>query len=295
MISSTATITESKPLINELNSNKLKTSEEAQDEVQKVQQRVTKAQTKNIKQNKDNNAKKTKKNKKKSKQSKKNDSQKQKNRRITQQKQAQARKEAEQEISLEEQGKFLALDCEMVGVGEGGVQSALARVSIVDYNYAIVFDAYVKVNEPVTNYRTFVSGIKEEHLQSDVAMEFSQCQSIVKKLLTGKILIGHALKNDLTALGIQHPWQDCRDSAKYEPFMKKDKQSGILRPKKLKDLTETKLNRVIQAPGQEHCPIEDAIAALDLYKKARVKWEKAMHYKSTRTEQIIRHEKHGQE
>lgn len=285
-----STITESKPMIKDLNSKQLKSLEEPQ----QAQQRVTKTQPKNKRQQKDINLNKTKKNKKKSKQSKKNDSQKQKNRRITQQKQAQARKEAEQEISLEEQGKYLALDCEMVGVGEGGVQSALARVSIVDYNYAIIFDTYVKVDEPVTNYRTFVSGIKEEHLQSDLAMEFSQCQSIVKKLLRGKILIGHALKNDLNALGIQHSWQNCRDTAKYEPFMKKDKQSGILRAKKLRDLTETKLNRIIQAPGQEHCPVEDAIAALDLYKKARVKWEKAMLYKSIRTEQI-RHEKLGQE
>lgn len=280
------TTIESKPCMKDLN-----ITEEVYKE-KKAQKGKTMPQNRNQKQ--DNNASKVKKNKKKSKQSKKNNSHKQKNRRITQQKQAQARREAEQEISLEEQGKYLALDCEMVGVGEGGYQSALARVSIVDYNYAIIFDTYVKVNEPVTDYRTFVSGIRKEHLQSDLAMEFSRCQSIVKKLLKGKILIGHALKNDLTSLGIQHSWQDCRDTAKYEPFMKKDKHSGILRPKKLRDLTENKLNRIIQIAGQQHCPVEDAIAALDLYKKARVKWEKAMQYKVNRTEQI-EHNTHTQE
>lgn len=180
----------------------------------------------------------------------------------------------------------MALDCEMVGVGPGGYESALARVSIVDYNNAVLFDTYVKVSEPVTDYRTFVSGIREEHLQSDLAMDFAQCQSIVKKLLQGKILVGHALKNDMTVLDLEHPWYNCRDTAKYEPFMKKDKNTNLLRPRKLKDLTETKLDRIIQIAGQEHCPVEDAIAALDLFKKARVKWEKAMAYKMNRTTTI---------
>jgi RNA exonuclease 4 len=245
---------------------------------QKSQNKKSQKKTKSDKKSNDK-----KKNKKKS---KKNNARKSMNKKQTQKQQEQARREAEQEISLEEQSKYLALDCEMVGVGEGGSKSALARVSIVDYNNAIVFDTYVKVNEPVTDYRTFVSGIREEHLSSDMAMDFAQCQSIVKKVLQGKILIGHALKNDMAVLEFDHPWYDCRDTAKYEPFMKKDKNTNILRPRKLKDLTETKLNRMIQLPGHEHCPIEDAIAALDLYKKARIKWEKAMSYKSNRTREI---------
>lgn len=223
---------------------------------------------------------------KKNKKNKKKNARKTKNQKLTQQQQLKAKLESEQEISLEEQGKYLALDCEMVGVGENGLTSALARVSIVDYNYAVVLDTYVQVDEPIFDYRTFVSGIREEHLHPDNAMKFNKCQDIVKKLLEGKILIGHALKNDLSVLKIDHPWYNCRDTAKFEPFMKKDKNTGILRPKKLKDLAETKLNRVIQIAGQEHCPVEDAIAALDLYKKARVKWEKAMQYKQSRTREI---------
>lgn len=278
-----STLSESKSYIKQVpkeNMSKIKNgSKEEQNKMTTMKKR-----NKNKKQKKDSSNE----DKKKSKKSKKNESIKQRNRKITQQKQLQARKEAEQEISLEEQGRYVALDCEMVGVGEGGIKSALARVSIVDYNNAIIFDTYVKVNEAVTDYRTFVSGIREEHLQSDVAMEFSQCQSIVKKILHSKILVGHALKNDLTVLDLEHPWYDCRDTAKYEPFMKKDKiNKDILRPRKLKDLAETKLDRIIQIIGQEHCPIEDAIAALDLYKKARIKWEKVMQYKSKRTEEIM--------
>merc|ERR1739842_257654 len=76
--------------------------------------------------------------------------------------------------------------------------------------------------------------------------------------------------------------------ARYEPFMKRQsKESTILRPRKLKDLSLTKLKREIQREGEEHCPKEDAIAALDLYKKAMTKWEKAVQYKVQRTNQII--------
>ena len=198
-------------------------------------------------------------------------------------------KAAQQELTLEQQGRYVALDCEFVGVGSGGYKSALARVSIVDYENVVLIDTYVKVNEPVTDYRTFVSGVTEEHLTSDLAMDSDKCIALVQKILKNKILVGHALKNDLTALGIEHPWYDTRDTAKYEPFMKKAKKnapSTLPRPRKLKDLALTKLNREIQVEGKPHCSIEDAIASLDLYKKASAKWESAMAYKIDRTRQI---------
>lgn len=196
-----------------------------------------------------------------------------------------------EDLALEVQARYLALDCEFVGTGPGGCTSALARVSIVDYNYKILLDTHVKVNDPVTDYRTFVSGITEEHITSDLAMDRAKCIDAVKKILQGKILIGHGLKTDLSVLGIEHPWYDMRDTAKYEPFMKKQSKqeshpSTLPKPRKLKDLAWTKLHRVIQQEGMPHCSIEDAIAALDLYKKARLKWEKVVEYKKQRTAEI---------
>jgi len=195
----------------------------------------------------------------------------------------------EQELTLEEEGRYVALDCEFVGVGPGGYDSALARVSLVDYNNVILLDIHVKVNEPVTDYRTFVSGITEEHIVSDTAMDAEKCTALVAKMLNGKILVGHGLKNDLDVLGFTHPWCDTRDTAKYEPFLKKANKnilSTLPQPRKLKDLALTKLGREIQKVGESHCSIEDAIAALDLYKKARGKWEDTMQYKTNRTREI---------
>jgi RNA exonuclease 4 len=61
-------------------------------------------------------------------------------------------------------GKFVAIDCEMVGVGPGGIDSALARVSIVNYHGVVLLDKYVKPGEKVTDLRTKVSGITFKHL-----------------------------------------------------------------------------------------------------------------------------------
>merc|ERR1712048_267290 len=121
----------------------------------------------------------------------------------------------------------------------------------------------------------------------DSAVDLEECQQQVQSLLQDKILIGHALKNDLNALQLSHPWHQLRDTGKYEPFMKTRFDDGILWPRKLKDLVKEKLNLDIQTPGRPHCPFEDAAAAMALYKKVRCKWEKTMDYKVKKTNAII--------
>jgi RNA exonuclease 4 len=190
------------------------------------------------------------------------------------------------DLSDEQKARYVALDCEMVGVGHNGSQSALARVTLIDWNADILLDCFVRPEQPVVDYRTFVSGITSQDLESEYAISMDECQWMVADMLYNKILVGHALKNDLHALGISHPWYDTRDTAKYEPFMKLRFDNGILWPRKLKDLTKEKLGRDIQLPGQPHSAFEDALGALDLYKKNRVKWEKAMDYKLMKTRQI---------
>lgn len=185
-----------------------------------------------------------------------------------------------------EKDRYIALDCEMVGVGYNGQQSALARVTLINWDAEIVLDCFVKPEQPVVDYRTFVSGITKEDLESEYVISMDECMWMVADMLYNKVLVGHALKNDLHALGIQHPWYDTRDTAKYEPYMKLRFDNGILWPRKLKDLVQENLGREIQKPGQPHSAFEDASAALDLYKKNRSKWEKAMEYKLNKTNQI---------
>lgn len=85
-------------------------------------------------------------------------------------------------------------------------------------------------------------------------------------LIKGRILVGHALRNDLKALLLSHPKQDIRDTAEYQPFLKEG------RSKALRHLADEVLGVKIQ--DGEHCPIEDARAAMLLYQKKRKEWER---------------------
>lgn len=49
----------------------------------------------------------------------------------------------------------------MVGVGlDGGEESSLARVSLVNYHGVVMLDAFVRQKERVVDYRTRWSGIR---------------------------------------------------------------------------------------------------------------------------------------
>jgi len=185
-------------------------------------------------------------------------------------------------------GKIIALDCEMVGVGQYGLDSALARVSMVDINEIVIFDTYVQVSQPVIDYRTHVSGITKANLAPDKAMTFHECRSIVYALLSGRVLVGHAIDNDLRVIDIQHPLHNIRDTATYLPFMRvdmasRDKYGSAMQRRKLRDLVREKLGDEIQRAGQAHSSAEDACAALKLYKSVRKEWETLLNWQKQKS------------
>ncbi|KFH42083.1 RNA exonuclease-like protein [Hapsidospora chrysogenum ATCC 11550] len=158
-----------------------------------------------------------------------------------------------------EVGKYVAIDCEMVGVGPGGYESALARVSIVDFHGNQVYDSYVKPKERVTDWRTAVSGVSIKQMR--FAREFEEVQEEVARILEGRILVGHDLKHDLDALKLSHPFRDTRDTAKYHSF----KKYGNGRKPALRTLAQEILGVEIQ--GGAHSSIEDARVTMLLFRK----------------------------
>lgn len=68
--------------------------------------------------------------------------------------------------------RYVAIDCEMVGTGIDGKDSVLARVSIVNRFGHLLMDTFVKPRDPVTDYRTHVSGIRPEDIRD--APEFNK-------------------------------------------------------------------------------------------------------------------------
>nr|XP_055190034.1 RNA exonuclease 4 isoform X2 [Nyctereutes procyonoides] len=161
--------------------------------------------------------------------------------------------------------RALAMDCEMVGAGPKGEESVAARVSIVNQYGKCVYDKYVKPTQPVTDYRTAVSGIRPENLKQ--GEKFEVVQKEVADMLKGRILVGHALHNDLKVLFLDHPKKKIRDTQKYKPF-KSQVKSG--RPS-LKLLAERILG--IKVQQAEHCSIQDAQAAMRLYILVKKEWE----------------------
>jgi DNA polymerase III epsilon subunit-like protein len=180
---------------------------------------------------------------------------------------------------------IVAIDCEMVGIGMDGLDSMLARVTIIDWNYQIIYDQYVKPQQPVMDYRTHVSGITAQHLESDAAIDFNICRRQVNAILYNKVIIGHGLTNDLKALQMIHPWYMIRDTAYYPPFMRikqqqqqqyntKDQDGNVnysLCSRKLKELSCEYLQKVIQQTS--HSSYEDARSALELYQLVQNEFE----------------------
>lgn len=162
-------------------------------------------------------------------------------------------------------GKYLAIDCEMVGVGPDGTTSALARISIVNFHGQVIMDKYVRPAERIVDYRTEFSGIRPHHMRE--AVKLREVQEEVCELINGKILVGHSLINDFKVLMINHPRRLVRDTAKYRPFrsLSKGKTPG------LKRLAQEVLGLTIQQG--EHDSVDDARVAMLLYRAHKDVWE----------------------
>eukprot|EP00697_Spironema_sp_BW2_P017323 gnl/Spiro4/8962_TR4729_c0_g1_i1.p1 gnl/Spiro4/8962_TR4729_c0_g1~~gnl/Spiro4/8962_TR4729_c0_g1_i1.p1 ORF type:complete len:276 (+),score=40.71 gnl/Spiro4/8962_TR4729_c0_g1_i1:31-858(+) len=158
----------------------------------------------------------------------------------------------------------VAMDCEMVGVGPGATRSALARASIVNYKGDVILDTYVSVPEKITDYRTWVSGIRPHDLVG--APSLATVQQQVAEILKGRVLIGHSLNNDLQALLMDHPRKMIRDTARYNPLRRNH------RPQALKTLARSELGLSIQSG--EHSSVQDAQTVMAIYRKHRNEWER---------------------
>eukprot|EP00301_Raphidiophrys_heterophryoidea_P015202 c23744_g1_i1.p1 GENE.c23744_g1_i1~~c23744_g1_i1.p1 ORF type:complete len:376 (+),score=91.16 c23744_g1_i1:56-1183(+) len=160
--------------------------------------------------------------------------------------------------------KYLALDCEMVGIGPDGVESVLASVCVVNWHGNTVYYSYAKPKEEITDYRTEFSGIRPENLVD--APTVAQVQKEVASLVKNHIIVGHGLENDFKVLMLRHPPWLVRDTAHFAQFKGPQDRSH-----KLKTLVRKILGCVIQTG--EHDPAEDSLAALLVFKHVKPMWE----------------------
>ncbi|KAJ3416311.1 3'-5' exonuclease [Chytridiales sp. JEL 0842] len=178
----------------------------------------------------------------------------------------------------------IAIDCEMVVVrdsslsnsssssssnsrpdsGKQGTRPCLARVSVVDYNGAVLLDTYCKPKEEIVDFKTKYSGVTEKHLAD--APSVKKVQKKVAKLLADKIIVGQSVTNDLKVLNIDWRPHQIRDTAyffkRFHPF---GKTPG------LRDLA--KWNLALEIQKGSHDSIIDARVAMLLYRQIRRVWE----------------------
>lgn len=172
-------------------------------------------------------------------------------------------------------GKYIGIDCEMVGVGGENDRSVLARVSIVNFHGTQVYDSFVKPKEFVTDWRTHVSGVSSKTMAT--ARDFDEVQKEVAQILKGRVLIGHAIKNDLDAMMLGHPKRDIRDTSRFSGFRK----YAAGKTPSLKKLAKEILGVDIQSG--EHSSIEDARATILLFRRHKSAFdiEHAKHHPTT--------------
>ncbi|KAJ5344930.1 Exonuclease RNase T/DNA polymerase III [Penicillium brevicompactum] len=155
----------------------------------------------------------------------------------------------------------------MVGVGPNpDNDSVLARVSVVNFNGDQIYDSYVRPKEMVTDWRTHVSGIAPKHMVEARTLEHVQKE--IAEIMSGRILVGHAVSNDLDALLLGHPKRDIRDTSKHAPYRK---IAGGGSPR-LKILAEEFLGIKIQDGA--HSSVEDARATMALYRREKDAFER---------------------
>lgn len=172
------------------------------------------------------------------------------------------------EDSLKEITKVVAMDCEMVGVGPEGKESALARVSIVNSHGHCIYDEFVKPKEKVTDFRTEISGIRPSNLKK--GKDLFEVQKEVAAIIEGRKVVGHDLSHDFKVLFLSHPKKMIRDTSRYKPFRE---VCGGKTPS-LKKLTLAMLGCDIQSG--EHSSVEDAQAAMLIYLRNKKAWEREL-------------------
>ncbi len=176
--------------------------------------------------------------------------------------------QASQRSKKRKHDHLIAIDCEMVE-GES-VEHMLARVSLVDYDGRILYDAYVKPREDVIDYRTAITGLTKDILRRK-GEDFDKVRSKVVALLKEKVVVGHAVHHDFEALDLVQPARGIiRDTCTYSELRPPNRKQTP----SLKLLAEYWLDKHVQ--GGSHSSVEDARIAMMLYKRFEESWEASL-------------------
>ncbi|XP_078386170.1 interferon-stimulated gene 20 kDa protein-like [Cetorhinus maximus] len=178
--------------------------------------------------------------------------------------------------------KYVAIDCEMVGLGPRGSESGLARCSIVDYSGTVIYDEFIKPDGKITDFRTRVSGVRP--LDMDTAVPYHIAREEILKIIQGKIIVGHDPRSDFRVLKTEISDYAVRDTSSCRLLITKAKLKADRRAS-LKILCQNLLGKRIQDSYRGHSSVEDAKAAMELFKLVDRTWE--LHLRQGRQVEIV--------
>ncbi|KAF4522327.1 hypothetical protein B566_EDAN011328 [Ephemera danica] len=158
----------------------------------------------------------------------------------------------------------LSLSVAMVRTGPQNSNKTIpAWVVLVSSTGEEVYSTKIKPQFPVMDYCSDYTGLRTGDL--DNGKSFEEVQLDVGRLIKNRLLIGHHLDLDLFMLDLKHPEYYKRDTAKYEPFMRRYGGGGL---PSLKVLAIHELDRDPMQIQQN--PLHDARLSMALYMK--YKW-----------------------
>jgi len=173
----------------------------------------------------------------------------------------------------------VAIDCEMVGVAVPGRpgsnwKNTLCRVSVVslssDWQCQIRLDTWVEVKGTVMDWRSAITGVDAETFARKDKLPFEEVKARVRAIIAGRIVVGHAVWNDLEVLQLTHPDHLLRDTALYPrlrpPWLPPDRLPSLRHL--AQDWLEMDIHRAV------HDSVQDAIAPLRLYALHQASWER---------------------
>ncbi len=118
----------------------------------------------------------------------------------------------------------------------------MTRVTVVNTKLKTIYETLVKPSNPILDYNSKFSGIKEGDLDR-VTTTLSDVQTRLRTLFNDKtILIGHSLDSDLKALKLIH--DTVIDTAQVFPHRR-----GLPYKRALRTLTAEFLKKIIQDDG----------------------------------------------
>ncbi|GBM89979.1 Putative exonuclease GOR [Araneus ventricosus] len=162
--------------------------------------------------------------------------------------------EEKKEGGRKKASNIFSIDCEMAFTTKG---MEAVKTSLVSINGEVLYDSYVQPNNPILDYNTAFSGVREEHLRQ-VTTKLEDVQDQLLRLLNkDSILIGHGVENDLLALNLVH--ENVIDTSFVFPH-----ERGHPLKNSLKYLAETHLHKHIQDGYVGHNSIEDAKTCMEL-------------------------------